>query len=539
MQEPAMKAKTLRAVFLLVPLLLAPRLLCGQAQVGEVSFENSGSAAAQKDFLHGLAQLHNFEYDFAAADFQNAQKTDPDFVMAYWGEAMTHNHPIWMEQDADAARAALKKLGPTSEARAAKAMTPREKAYLHAVEILYGDGEKFDRDFKYAEAMRSVHEAYPNDIEATCFYALSLLGTAHNGRDIPTYMRAAGLLEDIFYAHPHHPGAAHYLIHSFDDPIHAPLGLPAARAYSRIAPDAGHAQHMTSHIFLALGMWDDVVTANENAMAVVNRQRKAIGKPEGYCGHYNEWLQYAYLQQGRFAKAKKLTQSCRDQSANVPASAHSHGLAPSFLAMQAQYLMDTKDWSGDVASWTAPGELIVFSQFDSAYNTAYAAAQRGDLTKADSELLKLQTLAPRVGAEYDSIGIAKDDPVRGSPQIEADQIRALILAAGNKLDAAIELARSAAKREEALPFAFGPPSIPKPSHELLGELLLKNKDLREAREAFTTSLSRTPRRTQSLLGLLQTQLALGEKDEAAKTEAALREIRKVADSVNDASQNSR
>jgi tetratricopeptide (TPR) repeat protein len=153
--------------------------------------------------------------------------------------------------------------------------------------------------------------------------------------------------------------------------------------------------------------------------------------------------------------------------------------------------------------------------------------------------LKLQTLAPRVGAEYDSIGIAKDDPVRGSPQIEADQIRALILAAGNKLDAAIELARSAAKREEALPFAFGPPSIPKPSHELLGELLLKNKNLKEAREAFTTSLSRTPRRTQSLLGLLQTQLALGEKDEAAKTEAALREIRKVADSVNDASQNSR
>jgi tetratricopeptide (TPR) repeat protein len=528
-----------RAFLILAPLLLVPVLARAQSRVGQVSFENSGSAAAQKDFLHGLAQLHNFEYEFAAEDFQRAQKTDPDFVMAYWGEAMTFNHPIWMEQDADAARAALKKLGSTPEARAAKAKTPREKAFLHAVEVLYGDGEKSGRDFKYAEAMRLLHDAYPDDIEATCFYALALLGTAHNGRDIPTYMRAAGLLEDIFYAHPQHPGAAHYLIHSFDDPIHAPLGLPAARAYSKIAPDAGHAQHMTSHIFLALGMWDDVVKANENAMDVVNRQRKAVGKPDSFCGHYNEWLQYAYLQQGRFAEAKKLTLGCRDQVANVPPIAHSHGYAPSFLAMQAQYLMDTKDWSGDVASWTAPGELAIFSQFDSAYNAAYAAAQRGDLSKANSELQKLQTLVPKVGAEYDTIGISKDDPVRGSPQIEVDQIRALLLAAENKLDAAIDLVRSAAKREEALPFAFGPPSIPKPSHELLGDLLLKSKSPQDARGAFTVSLSRTPRRTQSLLGLMQAQLALGEKDEAAKTEATLREIRKSNESVASSSNNSR
>src|SRR5262249_32516882 len=208
---------------------------------------------------------------------------------------------------------------------------------------------------------------------------------------------------------------------------------------------------------------------------------------------------------------------------------HSHGLAPSFLQMQAQYLMDTKDWSGDVASWTAPGELIVFSQFDSAYNAAYAAAQRGDLTKANAELQKLQVLVPKVGAEYDTIGIAKDDPVRGSPQIEFDQIFALMLVAKGKLDAAIELVRSAAKREEALPFAFGPPSIPKPSHELLGDLLLKSNNPKDAREAFSASLARTPRRTQSLLGLMQSQLALGDKAGAAQTEAAVREIRRNAD----------
>jgi len=267
-------------------------------------------------------------------------------------------------------------------------------------------------------------------------------------------------------------------------------------------------------------------------MAVVNRQRKAAGKSDSYCGHYNEWLQYAYLQQGRFAEAKKITLGCRDQSANVPASAHSHGLAPSFLAMQAQYLMNTKDWSGDVASWTAPGELIVFSQFDSAYNAAYAAAQRGDTSKAETELQKLEAFAPKVGAEYDTIGVSKDDQVRSSPQIEMDQIRALILAAENKMDAAIELARSAATREESLPYAFGPPSIPKPSHELLGDFLLKNKNAKDAREAFAASLARAPRRTQSLQGLLQAQLALGDKDGAAKTDATLREIRKSSESAS-------
>jgi len=213
----------------------------------------------------------------------------------------------------------------------------------------------------------------------------------------------------------------------------------------------------------------------------------------------------------------------------VPAGKHSHGFAPSFLQMQAQYLMDTKDWSGDVASWTAPGELIVFSQFDSAYNAAYAAVQRDELSKANAELEKLQALIPKVGGEYDTLGISKDDPVRGSPQIEVDQIRALMLSAENKLDAAIDLVRSASRREEALPFGFGPPSIPKPSPELLGDLLLKNKNPKDAHDAFDASLARAPRRTQSLLGMMQAQIALGDKEGAAKTEATLRDIRKNAD----------
>jgi tetratricopeptide (TPR) repeat protein len=191
--------------------------------VGEVSFENSGAAAAQAEFLRGLAQLHNFEYDDAALHFRQAQKIDPDFAMAYWGEAMTKNHGVWHEQDQRAALEALSRLGATPAARQAKAPTEREKLYLGAVETLYGDGSKEQRDQKYMAEMARLHQRYPADVDAAAFYALAILSSAEQGRDFAVYMRAAAVLEEVFPLHPRHPGVVHYLIHCYDDPIHAPL----------------------------------------------------------------------------------------------------------------------------------------------------------------------------------------------------------------------------------------------------------------------------------------------------------------------------
>ena len=162
-----------------------------------------------------------------------------------------------MQQDLKSARAALGKLAPSSSARRSKAQTDREKAYLDAVETLYGQGTKEERDTGYEAAMAELHARYADDVDAAAFYALSILGSAHGGRDVATYMRSAAVLEEAWMSHRDHPGLLHYLIHSYDDPAHAPLGLRAARLYATIAPDAGHAQHMTSHIFLALGMWTD------------------------------------------------------------------------------------------------------------------------------------------------------------------------------------------------------------------------------------------------------------------------------------------
>ena len=174
--------------------------------VGETSFENSGAPAAQAEFARGLAQLHNFEYDDAAAHFRKAQEIDATFAMAYWGEAMTKNHPVWHEQDREAGREVLKRLGAATDNRAAKARTDREKFYLQAVEVLYGDGTKAGRDREYEAAMEGIYKRYPNDIDAASLYALSILGSAEHGRDFAIYMRAAAVLEEVFPSHRTHPG---------------------------------------------------------------------------------------------------------------------------------------------------------------------------------------------------------------------------------------------------------------------------------------------------------------------------------------------
>ena len=246
-------------------------------KLGRLSFPNSGSKTAQPAFIRGVLLLHSFEYEDAAAAFRDAQRADPSFALAYWGEAMTHNHPVWNEQDLDSARAILGRLAPTAEARALKARTARERAWLETGEILYGDGEKPRRDTLYSAALDRLTMSYPDDREARLFYALSLMGLSQAVRNIPAYMRAGAIAQDVFLANPEHPGAAHYIIHAFDDAQHAPLGLRAARAYSKIAPGADHAQHMTSHIFLGLGMWEETVAANEVASFGAEKDRSKWG----------------------------------------------------------------------------------------------------------------------------------------------------------------------------------------------------------------------------------------------------------------------
>jgi tetratricopeptide (TPR) repeat protein len=495
-------------VVLITSLLFAGTPAATADGYGKVTFANSGAPAAQADFSQGMALLHDFEYQAAAAAFKRAQSADPGFAMAYWGEAMTFNHPLWAEQDLAAARAALNKLAPDPAARRAKAKTDREKAYLDAVEILYGEGSKIERDFRYQAAMAKLHERYPDDVDAAAFYALSTLGTAHAGRDIPTYMRAAGVLEEAWVSHQEHPGLVHYLIHSYDDPAHAPLGLRAARIYSRIAPDAGHAQHMCSHIFLALGMWEETVQANLAAMADYDRMRAAQGKGPARCGHYPSWLEYGYLQLGKMNEAKASLTACRatvesQASMDHPGMSMSmdpdSNLSSSFANMRLRYLLDTGEWTGEIANWQLPKSAGPGAQLDFAFARALGEIARGRAAEARQALSELEAVGGRI-ADSEARKANPDPSYRLRSGVLLLEARALLAEHEGDLPGAEKLLRQAIAIEETLPVDFGPPTIDKPTHELLGEFLFRRGRKDEARAEFEKALARTPGRRLAMQG---------------------------------------
>jgi tetratricopeptide (TPR) repeat protein len=481
--------------------------------LGETDFPNSGHADAQEAFLRGLLLLHSFEYPDSRAAFQEAQSIDPEFAMAYWGEALTHNHPLWAQQDLESARAALSKLGPDPEARLARAPTEREKDYLRALDVLLGDGEKLDRDIAYAEAMAALASRYPDDLDAKAFQALALLGTCHDGRHVPTYMKAAAIAEEVFSANPHHPGAAHYLIHSYDDPTHAPLGLRAARAYSKIAPSASHALHMPSHVFVALGMWDDVVEMNTRSFQAEKEHMARIGRPIGGHGfHPLSWLAYGYLQQGRYEDAAALLDSMVVyEGLNPVVRARSY-----LAAMRATHLVETRDWTGSAAVIRVDSTgLWQPSKAGDYFSVAASGLARGDRAAATAARDQIRLLTEDMLAR---------DRVDGGNGHEADRMRiigleldALLHLDAGETDKALAAAAEAARADEQLPYEYGPPwPVVKPSGELYGEILLGLDRPAEAQEEFEKSLYAAPGRSLSLLGLVQAANRAGDTRAAAQ-----------------------
>lgn len=481
----------------------------GRAQtprVGDVAFENSGAPSAQSAFLFGLAQLHNFEYDDAARAFREAQTIDPAFAMAYWGEALTKNHPVWMEQDLGGARRVLERLGSNTAERIAKAKTERERAYLRAIDVLYGAGDKRARDRAYLVEMRRIHATYPADVDATAFYALALLGSAHDGRDTAIYMQAAAVLEEAFATRPDHPGLAHYLIHSYDDPAHAPLGLRAARRYSAIASSAPHALHMTSHIYLAAGMWEEVVAANEQATSIGAARARAVGRTPPGCGHTNMWLMYGYLQQGRPEAARKVLDACRESATganglalrapeqdpldpdNIPAG--------SYIQMWSRYLIDTGDWSSDLAGEDIPLGNLAGAKLTRAFVRALRAANRSDPTALRRALADVQQARESLNAVLAARQDGRDR-YRYRADVLEQEINGLAALAEGKRDDAIAILERAAAAEDAMPAEFGPPFVDKPARELLGDVLLRVGRPREAAVAYESALRRTPGRRQA------------------------------------------
>lgn len=478
-----------------------------ESSLGSVSFPNSGAQEAQDSFHRGLALLHSFEFGDARGAFREAQEIDPKFAMAYWGEAMAWNYPLWFTQYREEALQALRRFAPTPEERQARTPTERERLWMAAVEELYGEGDKQTRDDRYEAAMARIHRRYPTDPEAASFHALAILGSAHQGRDHRKYMRAGTIALQVLAAHPKHPGAAHYVIHSFDDPDHAVLGLEAARTYSAIAPEAAHAQHMTTHIFLALGMWDDVVRANERADAVSDARSAARGGGGSSCGHYNEWLLYGYLMQERQEKAMSLLRECGEESASDA------GRISSFADMRSRYLLDTERWSGGALDIPVDLSDSPGASLTDAFIRGLAAARTGDAEGVQTWLDRLRELRPAVEADMAAEGLTEATYVQ-RPAILELQLQGLLREAERKSADAVAYYSEAARLEESLPHAYGPPVIEKSSHELLGEVLLPG-DATTAARALRMAVERAPGRIPTLRRLQSAALGAGDEDLAA------------------------
>ena len=492
-----------------------------ESDLGTVDFPNSGSPDAQEAFIRGVAALHSFWYEEAAEAFQNAQEIDPDFAMAYWGEAMSYNHPVWSQQDMALARQTLRRFGKIRKERLEKTPTERERMYMEALETLYGRGDKLERDIAYNKAMARLAESYPEDTEAQAFYAVSLLGLVRPGE--PGFFRqvkSGAVALKIFAEHPDHPGAAHYVIHSFDDPEHAPLALPAANRYAEIAPEAHHALHMPTHIFVQHGMWHRVAQSNlksYNASAKWVAAKNLSIEKRDY--HSLAWRAYANLQRGVYGEVLNAIQIVEDAAKET----QSTRLARIRSSMYARYMIE----SGRYQEMPLPEGEADTSRYNSTASTLLAlgmgAAERGDVAtteEAARRMAKLREAQEKENNTYRAQNLA----------IMEHELIAVARMKEGKSDEALEHAAKAAAIEEKQDPPSGPAYPMKPSHELYGELLLEAGKYEDSIAALETSLQRTPNRTASLLAMARAALKTGNMELAAESYKKLQTFLSEADS---------
>ena len=480
------------------------------AGLGKVTFANSGAKAAQTPFLRGLALLHSFEYDQAAAAFRAAQAADPAFAMAYWGEALTYSHLLWGEDDPDAARKALQRLAPTREARIAKAGTTRERAFGDGIEALFVEADPPTRIRGFLDAMRRLAEQYPDDADAVAFASLASMFGGYLSEMAPAEresMRSSAIdyAQRVFDRFPEHPGGAHYLIHACDNPEFAARGLAAARRYADIAPDAEHALHMPSHIFVQLGLWPDTVASNVRSWAAAEKDvqaRKLSNTRLSF--HALLYEQYAYLQLGQYRASRAAIAKAQAALAGVDlADAVDARHAVSELSFQ--HAANTGDWSAETCrdigadpGPAPPGASDRDRTFRAraAYRAAVASVACGTASDA------LQALRDRTKAE------ASGGAMR---QMALQHAELIAFAAGRPSLSADTLLADPAVPSRA---PVGPPPTLR-LEELLGAARLKAGRAQDAVTAYELALKLTPNRSPALLGLARARHAAGDAAGAA------------------------
>jgi tetratricopeptide (TPR) repeat protein len=469
------------------------------AQLGSVEFPTSCAAPVQQRFERGIALLHSFWYEEAEKEFLQITNDDPHCAMAHWGVAMSLWHQLWNRPD----EATQKRGREELEKAASLRPSAREQAYIAALQMFYGGKGDFDaRSGAYCKAMEQLYAKFPGDREAAAFYALSLLASAPE--DDPTFTnnrKAGAILEKLFAQEPDHPGVAHYLIHSYDNPQLAPLALAAARRYAKIAPAAPHALHMPSHIFARLGLWQDDIDSNLASIAATRKTAAMHMGGESHQFHAMDYLVYAYLQSGREAEAWKVIEEVRAMPAvhdmqDMGYDAKGYALSQ----FPATYQIELRHWkeAATLEPVSTPDEA---NHAITSWARAVGAARSGNLEQARQDIADIERIH--------KIYLDKHRPFTASMIDDSRKQAAAWLAhAEGKDDEAIRLLKECAEEEDKL--ALEPSVVP--AREQLADMLLEMNRPQQALAEYETDLKLNPNRFNGLYGAARAAEAAGRKD---------------------------
>jgi hypothetical protein len=493
-------------------------------KLGTVRFDTSCNAEARPHFSRAMALLHSFEFAQAIDGFNTTLKTDPTCAIAEWGIALSR----WSNPFAIGIRPAAQLkpgLDAVERAKSIGAKTERERAYVAAVARLYTDFEKTDqrgRVLAYRDAMAALASTYPNDIEASIFYALALTASEEpNDKTYASRLKAGAILEKLLPDHPDHPGLAHYIIHSYDVPALAPQALDAARRYAKIAPSAPHALHMPSHTFTRVGSWQESIDTNIASAAAARRDRSTAEEL-----HASDYQMYAYLQTAQDAAAKRVLDSLPDINARFNPDAIG-GAAPgsagifALAAIPARYALERRAWA-EAATLEPHSSRIPYADALTYFARALGAAHTGDLATARSAIDALQQIHDRLSQAKEGYWAEQVDIQRRGA------LAWLALADGRNSDALAEM-RAATDAEDKTEKSAITPGPIAPARELLGEMLLQVNEPAQALKEFQATLTKEPNRFRALYGAAHAAKLAGDAAQAQKYAGQLLKICERAD----------
>ena len=493
------------------------------AGLGTVNFPTSCNATAQKLISRGAALLHSFGYEEARLTFNEAAKADTACAMAEWGVARTWYHPIWAPPSANELQQGAAAI---ERAAARSAKTQRERDYINALEVFYKDWQTIDhatRAKAYEQELDRVHRRYPDDDEAAIFHALQLVATGYLDPTDRTYAlqkKGGEILNRVLPRHANHPGVAHYIIHSLDYPSTAELGLKAARAYARIAPDSPHALHMPSHIFTRLGLWDDSIASNTASAgsAIAQAQRLHGGGGAFDQLHAIDYLVYAYLQE---AKDNKAQQVLEEMGGITRLDENQFAAAYAFAAAPARFALERHDWKSAAALEIKPA-WFPWKQFRNAealvhYARTIGAARAGDVVAA-------RRSAAEISAIRDALPKTRDYDWSGSIGAQWEAGTALIAFAGGKKEEGLRLLRIAADHEDSIDKHPVTPGALLPVREILADLVLESGSAPDALKEYEAVLKIAPRRFNATAGAARAADQAGDRAKARAYAMQLLEI---------------